>query len=98
MLIFFQLLSKHILKQKFKPKNALFLLKNSKNRRALGAPPLEPCWPLVARRRSQIPAIVSRHKFGNAPDRYYVTKKVIKLTSQDFLFWALPNQNFWLRQ
>jgi len=32
-------LSKHVLKQKFKPKNVLFLLKNRKNSRALGASP-----------------------------------------------------------
>jgi len=35
-------LSEYILKQKFKPKNALFLLKYRKNRWALGAPPPDP--------------------------------------------------------
>jgi len=39
--ILFQLLSEHVLKQKFKPKYELFLLKNRKIRRALGAPPLD---------------------------------------------------------
>jgi len=35
-------LSEHVLKQKFKPKNALFLLKNRKIGRALGTPPPDP--------------------------------------------------------
>jgi len=30
-----QLFSEHVSKQKFKPKNVLFLLQNSKNRRAI---------------------------------------------------------------